>query len=463
MKRRTVNFILISAILIVCAILLAVIGSRPKLLIYNAEQNTIYYKGNSKVLLENVLNPSMVGRDTVMAIFTEPEPLVGIYDMPSGAITPIVSLELLGKEELSQPALVPKEPMAISFISDNILYEYQVESGETKVLWEFTGPISENAYKWLDDSRMLVLDEHLILDDWKLLELHVETGETTLVDTYVSAFDISEDGIFYSRKYYMGSWCEWELHFLNRDLKVVKEPERNMLWEILGLFCGEDGKLYVQSDSGTFGKVETKIYRITNLLFRQKKIAKLDSGEEVLTVKASGAVDLFSGEKAEASKPLTTQEYLYGTWRIEKSVLKSEMYTGTTLDGGSEEDLYDPKDYIGLELEYSPQLMRLGTAEYAQPKYSVEEESIESINSGGDFKTPDIYGLIADEEIPIFNEEAYNSITDALVTIVKIDFEYEVAYDGYDFIPVGTQVILLNEDTMLLGLWGEILMAHRIK
>ena len=38
----------------------------------------------------------------------------------------------------------------------------------------------------------------------------------------------------------------------------------------------------------------------------------------------------------------------------------------------------------------------------------------------------------------------------------------EVSYGEFDFIPVGAQCVILNEGTMLIGLWGKILLAHRI-
>lgn len=47
------------------------------------------------------------------------------------------------------------------------------------------------------------------------------------------------------------------------------------------------------------------------------------------------------------------KELFYGIWYIEKVAMISKMYTGTTLDGSDEKDLFDAEDFIGYELEYT--------------------------------------------------------------------------------------------------------------
>lgn len=150
----------------------------------------------------------------------------------------------------------------------------------------------------------------------------------------------------------------------------------------------------------------------------------------------------------------------YGTWYIEKVAMISEMYTGTTLDGWDEEDLYDSEDFIGYELEYTDRYFRIGDKKYKNPEYEIEYKDVESVQSGGNFR-PSINTLIREEGIKINDEEEYNAET--LLLWFYVDFPYEVSYGKYDFIPVGTQCILLNEDTMIVELWGKVLLARRIK
>lgn len=149
----------------------------------------------------------------------------------------------------------------------------------------------------------------------------------------------------------------------------------------------------------------------------------------------------------------------YGTWYIEKVAMISEMYTGTTLDGWGKEDLFDSEDFIGYELEYTDKYFRIGDKKYKNPEYKIEYKDVESVQSGGRF-WPKIYMLIDEEGIKVNNEEEYKKET--LLLWFYVNFPYEASYGKYDFIPVGTQCILLNEDTMIVEMWGKVLLARRI-
>lgn len=158
--------------------------------------------------------------------------------------------------------------------------------------------------------------------------------------------------------------------------------------------------------------------------------------------------------------PDAEKERFYGTWHIEKVATISEMYTGTTLDGCDEEDLFDSEDFIGYELEYTDRYFRIGDKKYKNPEYEIKYDTVEGVQYGGNF-WPKIYMLINEEGIKINNEKEY-SPKETLLLWFDVDFPYEVSYGKYDFIPVGTQCILLNEDTMIVGTWGKVLLARRI-
>lgn len=149
----------------------------------------------------------------------------------------------------------------------------------------------------------------------------------------------------------------------------------------------------------------------------------------------------------------------FGTWRIEKVAVISEMYTGTTLDGDLEEDLYDSENFLGYELEYAPQYFRIGEKRYENPEYVVSYETVHSFDYGGKF-WPHIYTFIEEEEIEINNMEDYTSET--MLLQFDVDFAGVVSYEQYSFIPVGTQCVLLNDDTMIVGKWGKTLLARRV-
>lgn len=72
-----------------------------------------------------------------------------------------------------------------------------------------------------------------------------------------------------------------------------------------------------------------------------------------------------------------------------------------------------------------------------------------------------MYTFITEEGIKINNEEKYTSKTPLIY--FKIEFKEEISYKKYNFVPVGTQCVLLNHDIMLIGLWGKVLIAYRVK
>ena len=99
----------------------------------------------------------------------------------------------------------------------------------------------------------------------------------------------------------------------------------------------------------------------------------------------------------------------FGTWRIEKVAVISEMYTGTTLDGVSEEDLYDSEDFLGYGLEYTPQYFQIGDEKYKVSEYVVSYETVDDFNNGEKF-WPYLYTFIEKEEIKINNMEDYTPV-----------------------------------------------------
>ena len=155
------------------------------------------------------------------------------------------------------------------------------------------------------------------------------------------------------------------------------------------------------------------------------------------------------------------REPFYGTWRIEKVALVSDMYTGTTLDGDFEENLYDSEDFLGYELEYTDRYFRIGDKKYNNPEYVIEYETVGAIDRGIKARPVDLDTFLAREEILVNNEEDYTGET--LLLRFDVDFADEVSYGKYNFIPVGTQCILLNEDAMIVGIWGKTLLARRIE
>ncbi len=144
---------------------------------------------------------------------------------------------------------------------------------------------------------------------------------------------------------------------------------------------------------------------------------------------------------------------LFGRWRIDRVAMISEMYTGTTLDGVDEEQLFEAADYIGYELEYSSKFIRIGEEKYENPIYEIWIEDEKSVQNLGKF-FPNVYMVIEEEGIEV---DYYT------IPLISIEFEQEITFQKYNFIPVGAQCILFDKNTLLLGFWGKIVLAHRIE
>ena len=105
---------------------------------------------------------------------------------------------------------------------------------------------------------------------------------------------------------------------------------------------------------------------------------------------------------------------------------------------------------------------QLGGKRYTDPKYVITNTTVKEFNEGGRFYNPNLYEFILNEKIEIFDAEKLDYLAEVPLLQVEVEFDKEVSYGEFDFIPVGTQCVILNERTMLIGLWGKILLAHRI-
>lgn len=172
--------------------------------------------------------------------------------------------------------------------------------------------------------------------------------------------------------------------------------------------------------------------------------------------RGNGATDVGSEEGMQGM-----QDAIYGIWQITDVALMSEMYTGTLSDGDFEENLYDPEEYLGYELEYSQDFFRIGNEVYANPEYITHGLTVKEFNEGGNFRNPDLYSFIEQENIIVDNAAADGGISNVPIVQYQVNFSETVSYGNLDFIPVGTQCVLLNKDTLLIGIWGKVLVAYK--
>ena len=161
-----------------------------------------------------------------------------------------------------------------------------------------------------------------------------------------------------------------------------------------------------------------------------------------------------NNEKLDSTNNEESRVEIFGVWRLEKIALKSAAYDGTSKEalGGIDEE-----DYVGLELEFTDKFLRLGNDKFLNPEYTLEYMKVPEYNDGGKFRLPDVYGFIHDENISIVNREKYKSLSEVPLKLYQAKFKEDY------FIPLGTQVVVLNNDTMLVGIWGKIILARRVK
>ncbi|WP_372999180.1 hypothetical protein [Lutispora sp.] len=148
---------------------------------------------------------------------------------------------------------------------------------------------------------------------------------------------------------------------------------------------------------------------------------------------------------------------IFGTWTLEKVVLISEILMFPSEEDDSPDLVDNTEKYVGLELEYTDKYLRLGGEKFFNPKYNLKYMTIPEYNDGGKFKQPSLYDVISNENINITNSEKYEWLSE-----VPLEF-YQVNFDEDYPISVGTQVVVLNDDTMLVGVWGKIILARRVE
>lgn len=154
--------------------------------------------------------------------------------------------------------------------------------------------------------------------------------------------------------------------------------------------------------------------------------------------------------KAVESKPI-----IFGTWYLDEIVLESKEYDSISADKYS---WYGKEDeYIGLELEYTEDYIRIGKEKFLNPRYESKYIRFENYKNGGGFRQPHPYEVIQNRKINIRYNENYECLADVELETFSIDFDYDY------MIPYGTYIVVLNENYIFVGNWGKVILASRIK
>ena len=328
------------------------------LLVYDSKRDVIYENSNGEVVLEDIVNPSMTRKNLIYGVFREKQSYIGYYDLETDIKHVCIYVDDLEEElgekitikDIHSIQCISTEPLDITFVIDHKLYRYDEEAG-ANLLWEFSGVMSENPYYWVDSEKVLLLDELEILNDWKLWLLDIRTGQRTLVDNHVSAIMVAEE-IVYGKKFYRGSWCEWELCFLSDDLKSIRKQVRSKYKSIGELICGDDNDIYIMASVDGTQETQREVYQYRNHFLPMRKIADISRGDKVL-----------GSFKINSEKCTTNQQDIENELSIQDAydILNSDKMQMLFEIGANRQELLDRKQQFNNTLdmvleEYSGQL-----------------------------------------------------------------------------------------------------------
>jgi len=162
----------------------------------------------------------------------------------------------------------------------------------------------------------------------------------------------------------------------------------------------------------------------------------------------------------ESNRDLSNTMSFKGKWFLDKVVLRSRMYSDDLPKNG-EVHPTDPEDYLGYEIEYSTGFMRFGNEVFYNIEYDISSITIAEYISDGQFYTIGTDIFSRDSGIKIDRMDEYEHLGEVPLIYFQVEFK-EDPYLETICVPIGTQCVMLNNDTMLVGMWGKIILAHRI-
>lgn len=248
-KKRKKRFI---AVIIIAMTLLFIFmisfSQRVKLVCYDKREKTVFIYGEDASFLENVVSP-VWSEDFILAVFNDgKEEFIGRYVIEEDdweILLPVSRFqEKMGRNiEIS---LFSNLRIAsngnLTFIYDDVIYSYSLSTKEIDILKVCD---SIQRFEWSDDNTLLILDEMSdLLIGW-LKKYDVQTREEVVIDKSVTDFVYlaEEQQVVYAKKYFLGSWCEYELKYLDNELEIIKNKR---------YFNTSIGQLIVNSKNNIF-------------------------------------------------------------------------------------------------------------------------------------------------------------------------------------------------------------------
>lgn len=131
----------------------------------------------------------------------------------------------------------------LTFVYDDVIYRYSPVTEEVEALLEGN---HIQRFEWADEHTLLLLHEMGDLFVGWLEKYDIQTGESEVIDKSVTDFVYlpDDDQVAYAKKYFLGSWCEYELNFADiRNMKIAKNKR---------YYNASLGQLFLDADHNIF-------------------------------------------------------------------------------------------------------------------------------------------------------------------------------------------------------------------
>lgn len=223
--------IAITAAIIITVLLILIITINPlhhvEFACYDKDEGSVFFKSNDTLILEHVISP-VWGEKYILAIYYDgKDEFIGKYVIEEGVWENLMPVSLFCEEmggqieasQFSNFRLVGDRKL--TFICQDGIYEYDMIEKEIHLIKLCDGV---SKFEWMDQDTLIILDKTSSLFIGWLKEYDIYTKEEVLVDKSVTDFVYQGDSqIVYAKKYFLGSWCEYELKYVDaHDLKLIK-------------------------------------------------------------------------------------------------------------------------------------------------------------------------------------------------------------------------------------------------
>ena len=161
----------------------------------------------------------------------------------------------------------------------------------------------------------------------------------------------------------------------------------------------------------------------------------------------------------EMLKETVNIDSLYGVWLIDSVLLCSESF----MSDAQRNDLSEYEKFIGCELEYNSDSIRLEKNDYSNPIYAQSFINFQTYNIDSGFQMPGLYGVVEEGYIELFEEVNMHKLSGIDLPSFSISVEENITFADGNYLPIGTSVVMLNNNAILVDYMGNYMIAYRVK